>query len=140
MTLLLLSTQYGWTQQSKNWTILKTKESKDTLIQYIFYKNDIRNLRLYIRYLEKEKELNTINEEIIKKQNNQIFKYEILVNNKDSIINFKNNIIEEKSEINISLEKDVKKYKEKASKWPYWLGGGVAAGLIGGILLCLSIK
>lgn len=125
----------GWTQSSKNWTILKDSTGQD-IIQYNFYKQDLTNLRVYITTLSQYKELYLIDENIIEKQKEDINKAQSIINN-----NAISNAAYEKSlENSMQLNKDliikVDKYQKRAKRWPYWLG----SGFIGGIILCLSVK
>jgi hypothetical protein len=139
---MLLITLSGWTQHSQNWDILSKKDVTcpicltDTIIQYNFYKSDLRNLRLYIVDLEAFKETNVLNEQIIIKQGFQLTNYKKVVDNQKIIIASKDSIISETDKINVNLQEQVIKYRKKAGNWPYWLSGG----FIGGIVLCLLIK
>lgn len=94
---------------------------------------------MYISYLEWSNsigiELNDVNEKIIKKQENEILTCKQLVNNRDSVINLQTKIINENDKINAGLKQQVVKYKNRAAKWPYWLGGG----FIGGAIVCLIL-
>lgn len=108
----------------------------DTLIEYAFQKEDLKNLRLYVTDLQHYEQVYSINEEIIKRLDLEIDNYKNLVNNKDAIISDQQKIMDMFKEIDAKREKEIQRYKKQAGKWPYWLG----AGVLGGVILCLSIK
>lgn len=70
------------------------------------------------------------------KQSMEIDNYKSLVTNQEKVIGLNNNIIIETNKINENLTKQVKKYKRKSSKLPYWLG----AGFLGGFITCQLVK
>lgn len=127
--------QSGWTQSSQKWTIIK-EQSGDTTIQYNFSKEDLTKLRLHVAELEEYKDLAFINESIVDIQKRQILLYKSTINNKDSIILLKDKQFMQAMKINKDLDQKVEKYRKQAGKRPYWL----AAGFVGGIVLCLSLK
>ena len=133
--LVLLTTLNGWTQSSSNWKIIKSNIG-DTLIEYTFQKEDIKNLRLYITTLQQYEQVYFINEEIITRQDAEINAYKNLVDNKDEVIASQQKITDMFKEIDAKRTKELERYKKQANKWPYWLGGGI----LGGVILCLSIK
>ena len=137
-----MSTLSGWTQQLQNWTI--SKSGQDTIITYNFTKQEFTNLRVYITGLERDHELYEIDEiELVKKDSIIKLQQEQIIN-KDSIILFKDTIINHQQIDFVKLEKWAKqqeslkiKYQKQASTIPYWLGGG---GVLGFILCLMLIK
>lgn len=108
----------------------------DTVIQYDFHKNDLRNIRVYIITLEKYKKISDINEGIIKTQDNEINTLKLINNNQKVIIGNQEKQTVEYKDMTDALIKDLVKYKKRSDRWPYWLGGG----FLGGILTCVLIK
>lgn len=135
--LVLLTTLSGWTQSSLNWKIIKSNTAiGDTLIEYTFQKEDLKNLRVYVTTLQQYEQVYFINEKIIERLDTEVVNYQQLVNNKDAVITDQKKIIGMFEEIDAKRVKEIERYKKQAGKWPYWLGGG----LLGGVILCLSIK
>jgi len=77
-----------------------------------------------------------IDEQIITRQAREIENYKIVVNNQNDIIEFNEDVNSELNKINQRLTLDIVKYKKREKRWPYLVG----AGLIGGFVLCKSIK
>jgi hypothetical protein len=117
------------------WSIITSKENKDTIIQYNFFKEDLRDLRLYISYLRSIEEQNKINEELILKQELKLNEYQKVVDEKNSTIASQGVIIKTSKESNTLLDARLQKAEQRANKWPLWLGGGLMGGFIGGMLV-----
>lgn len=66
----------------------------------------------------------------------QLSNSNLIINNKDSIINNYTGVLEIQKNLNTSLEKEKNKYKKQSQLLPY----GVGAGVVGGIILCLLLK
>ena len=77
-----------------------------------------------------------VNEQIIGKQEREIKNYKIVVDNQKEIIEFNEDVNSELNKLNQRLTLDIVKYKKREKKWPYLVG----AGLVGGFVLCRSIK
>lgn len=94
---------------------------------------------MYVSYLEWSNgiitDLNSTNEQIVSKQDLEIFNYKSLVINKDSVISNYKGIMKSQDLINSALNTKVEKYKKRANNWPYWLGGGC----LGGAIICLIL-
>lgn len=131
-----MTTLCGWTQSSQKWVIYQDSITNDTIVSYQFKKQEIRNLRTYITTLEEYENLYNLDEKIIKSLKKTTEDYNIVNNNKDIIINTKDKETKLLSDVNIQLNKDIIKYKNKIRKWPYFIG----TGFIGGIILCHLVK
>lgn len=77
-----------------------------------------------------------VDEQIIAKQAREIENYRIVVDNQREIIEFNEDVNSELNKFNQRLTLDIVKYKKREKRWPYLVG----AGLIGGFVLCKSIK
>lgn len=133
---------YGWTQSSKTWTI-KENILGDTIIDYSFYKEDIKNLHLYVVDLEEMQELYYNLQEQMDKKNKEILGLKNQVSLKDSalvlsnqVFNYQKNELKDMDKKYTDSEKQKIKYKKQASLWPAWLGTGGALG----ILVCLLLN
>ena len=126
--LLPLTILFGLTP---NWKIYET--NNDTIVEYKFTKESLKDLRLYINKLEMINELyNTCGDKLEGVQkSNDILKS--IIDKKDEEIldsNLKNyNLTILNKELSAKITKQNKAI-------PYYLGGG----FLGGLLLCLIVK
>ncbi|MGV8961814.1 MAG: hypothetical protein ACOH2V_00265 [Candidatus Saccharimonadaceae bacterium] len=127
----------GWTQSSKNWTIIPDSEQvENPYIEFRYRNKDISNLRIYVTTLEKYRELYDINEGIIFSQSKQLNTYKSIVINDSIAINAGREALNQSKLINDKLIKQVTKYQRRTNRWPYWIG----SGFLGGVILCLLVK
>lgn len=134
--LVLLTTLSGWTQSSRNWEIKRDSLSNDTIVSYNFTKTELGNLRNYVTTLESIRQRYDLNLKVIDALNTEVSIYKTISLNKDEVISYKNDIITVHTDVNDQLSKDLIRFRNKAKRLPYWIGGG----FIGGIILCQLVK
>jgi hypothetical protein len=114
-----------------NWKIYE--KNNDTIVEYSFVKEDLKNLRIYMNSLEMYKELYYNSGETFKEfeKSLAIFRKISEEQNEDildlTLLDYNNNIIV------TQLKKDLK--TSKRNNW-YYLGGGI---IIGGVA-CLLMR
>lgn len=91
-------------------------ENNDTIIKYNFFKEDLRDLRLYISYLEWKKDLSNLNEQIISEQDEQLYNYEIMTSNLKKEIELRDKVSNIYKEDYLEAIEQVEKYKKKSKK------------------------
>lgn len=124
------------TGQQASWTIVKDSISKDTLIKYNFTKPGVLKLRLTVNDLYKYKQLNTINESIIAKQNSEINTQKLIIFNNGVAINAGKEALQISSISNEKLSKQLNRAQQRVKRWPIWL----SAGVVTGVVVCLSAQ
>ena len=114
-----------------NWRIYE--KNNDTIIEYDFVKEDLKNLRIYINSLEMYKELYYNSEETFKEFENSLSVFrKISEEQHETISNF--TLLDYNNNIIITqLKKDIK--TSRKNSW-YYLGGGI---IIGGVV-CLLMR
>ena len=135
---MLLITLGGWAQQSQNWEIIQSNDTlkNDTIIRFLFEKEDLLALRLYILELNNFKSLYKVSEQIIPILYKEVEDYKKVVDSQKVIISLRErSILDEKRKVQ-ELNVQLGVYKNKAQAWPYWLGGG----FVGGVILCLLVR
>lgn len=90
--------------------------TKDTIIQYNFHKNDLKNLRIYIVDLEKYKSLFLTDEQIIAKQKEEILNYQALVSNYRNKDLYKDVVIKTTTELYNEAEDRAIKFERQAKR------------------------
>ena len=132
-----MSTLGGWSQSLKSWTVYQI--NSDTLVDYNFTKDQLKNLRIYVTELERTKEINDINLKEIDAKNDLISNLSKQINNRESTIAIKDSIITfQGSELTkadkFGKEQEQLKMKYKKGATYSFLGGGIV-----GVLLCLIL-
>lgn len=137
MMLLLTSTLGGWSQSLEDWTVYKG--NNDTIVDYNFTKDQLRNLRIYVTELERTEKLYiitldeiSVKDELINNLSDQIGNRESVISIKDSVITFQQSELKKSDEYGKKQEQLKMKYK-KATGYSF-IGGGVL-----GIILCLIL-
>jgi len=123
------------TEQMPTWAIIKDTQN-DTLIKYQFTKEGVIKLRLKVNSLYKYKDLYKIDEVIIHKQQLEIDIFKEVSENCKDIVKLNEDAITIYKQSNEKLIQQLNKSQKRAGRWPYWLGGGI----LGGVILCLSVK
>ena len=132
-----MSTLGGWSQSLEDWTVYKG--NNDTIVDYNFKKDQLRNLRIYVTELERDRELGqlalkevNIKSELINNLSKQILLKEDVILIKDSVITFQESELLKADEYAKQQERLKIKY-QTATKYTF-IGGGVL-----GIILCLIL-